>query len=126
MSFLSKLMDRSGAYRLAFIVGGVVVLIDQLTKNWARDTFAGEPPREVLGEWLRFTYAKNPGAAFSSFTGSGQVIGVIAIGVAVFLLYLVGKSQRRVEVISLGLIFGGALGNLADRVLRGEDSWTVP
>jgi len=137
MSLSSKPLDRSGSYRLASVVGLIVLIVDQLTKNWARDTFAGEAPQEVLGAWLRFTYTKNPGAAFSSFTGSGQVIGVIAIGVALFLLYLVGKSRRRIDVAALGLIFGGALGNLADRVFRGEgfldgavvdwiDWWFIP
>ena len=77
------------------------------------------------------------GAAFSSFTGSGPLIGVIAFGVVVFLVYLVARTHRRIDVLALGLILGGALGNLADRVFRGEgvldgavvdwiDWWFIP
>jgi signal peptidase II len=86
---------------------------------------------------LQFTYAENPGAAFSSFLGSGPVIGFIAIGVTGFLLYLISRTTRRIELIALGLILGGALGNLTDRIFRGEgvldgsvvdwiDWWFIP
>lgn len=136
MSFFSKQFDRNAAFWLAFSVGVAILLIDQLTKNWARDSFQ-DGPVEVIGTWLRFTYAENPGAAFSSFTGSGQVIGVIAIGVTGFLLYLISRTTRPVELLGIGLILGGALGNLADRIFRGAgvldgsvvdwiDWWFIP
>ncbi len=134
---MSATLDTRASYRLAVLTSVVVLIVDQLSKNWARDTFAGEPPRQIIGDWLRFTYAENPGAAFSSFTGSGRTIGFIAIGVIIFLLYLVGKSTQRAEVLGLGLILGGALGNLTDRVFRGTgfldgavvdwiDWWFIP
>ena len=125
------------AYRVAIIAGLAILVVDQITKNWARDTLAGTAPREVIGTWLQFTYTKNPGAAFSSFGGSGRTIGLIAIGVVVFLLVLIGKSTRRAEAVGLGLILGGALGNLTDRLARGDgfldgavvdwiDWWFIP
>ena len=134
---MSATLDTRASYRLAVLSSLVVLIVDQLSKNWARDTFSGEPPRQIIGDWLRFTYAENPGAAFSSFTGSGRTIGFIAIGVIIFLLYLVGKSTQRAEVLGLGLILGGALGNLTDRVFRGTgfldgavvdwiDWWFIP
>ena len=133
---LIKRLERSAAYRFALATGLLVLAVDQLSKNWARDAFA-DGRTEIIGSWLRFTYTKNPGAAFSSFTDSGQLIGVIAIGVTLFLLYLIARSSRRVELFSLGLILGGALGNLTDRVFRGEgvldgavvdwiDWWFIP
>ncbi len=114
----------------------VLLVVDQLSKNWARDNFASSS-REVIGSWLQFTYTKNPGAAFSSFTGSGRLIAFIAIGVVFFLAYLIAKSDGLVEVVSLGLVLGGALGNLTDRIFRGEgfldgavvdwiDWWFIP
>ena len=136
MSYFTRPLSRAAGHRLAVLTAGLIVLVDQLTKNWARDTFAGGYT-EVIGSWLRVTYTKNPGAAFSSFTDSGQLIGVIGVGVVGFLLYVLSKSSRRVEVFSLGMILGGALGNLADRVFRGAgfldgavvdwiDWWFIP
>ena len=134
---LTKELDKRAAYRLASLTGLILLAIDQLTKNWARDTFSGGPPTEILGTWLQLTYTKNPGASFSSFTGSGRTIGFIGIGVVGFVFYLIGKSSLRVELVSLGLILGGALGNLTDRIFRGEgfldgavvdwiDWWFIP
>lgn len=136
MSILNKQLGRDAAFRLAVVVGLLLVAVDQITKNWARDSFQ-DGPVEVIGSWLRFTYAQNPGAAFSSFAGSGRVIGFIAVGVSVFLVYLITHTSRRIELVALGLIFGGALGNLADRIFRGEgvmdgavvdwiDWWFIP
>ena len=118
VSFFTEPLSKKTAHRLALTIAGVVVLIDQLTKNWARDSFAGGYT-DVIGSWLRLTYSKNPGAAFSSFTGSGRIIGIVGIGVVAFLLYVLSRSSRRIDVSALGLILGGALGNLADRVFRG-------
>ncbi len=127
----------AAAFRLATVAALLILGVDQLSKNWARDTYSGEPPAEIIGDWLRFTYAENPGAAFSSFTGSGRIIGFIAIGVVIFLVFLISKTTRPVEILGLGLILGGALGNLSDRIFRGEgfldgavvdwiDWWFIP
>ena len=127
---------RDAAFRLAFAVGLGIVLVDQLTKNWARDTFQ-DGSVEVIGSWLRFRYSENPGAAFSSFTGSGQVIAVIGVGVIGFLVFLISRTTRGIELVALGLILGGALGNLIDRIFRGTgvldgavvdwiDWWFIP
>jgi signal peptidase II len=137
MSPSKPILDSDVAYRLSVVAGALIVVVDQLTKNWARDNLAGEAPIEVIGTWLQFTYTQNPGAAFSIFTGSGRTIGLVAIGVVVFLLVLIGKSTRRSEAIGLGLILGGALGNLTDRIARADgfldgsvvdwiDWWFIP
>ena len=136
MSFFDEQLDRNAAFRTALSVALVLLLADQLTKNWARDSFQ-DGPVEVIGSWLRVTYAENPGAAFSSFTGSGRVIGFIDVGVSVFLFYLIARTSRRIELLALGLILGGAFGNLVDRIFRGEgvldgsvvdwiDWWFIP
>jgi signal peptidase II len=133
---LTDHLESRQAFRLATVTGLSVVLIDQITKNWARDNFQ-DGPYSVIGDWLRVRYAENPGAAFSSFTGSGPLIGVIAFAVVLFLIYLVARTSRRIDVLALGLILGGALGNLTDRVFRGEgvldgavvdwiDWWFIP
>ena len=136
MSFLNKQLGRDAAFRLALTVGVGLLIVDQITKNWARDTFQ-DAPVKIIGEWLRFTYAQNPGAAFSSFTGAGPIIGLIAIGVTIFLFFLVSRTTRWIELVALGLILGGAMGNLSDRIFRGQglldgavvdwiDWWFIP
>lgn len=133
---MTKHLERNAGFRLALSVGLGLVVVDQISKNYARDSFQ-DGPVEIIGDWLRFTYGKNPGAAFSSFTGSGRLIGFIAVGVTVFILYMIAKTTRRVELVALGLILGGALGNLSDRIFRGEgfldgavvdwiDWWFIP
>ena len=136
MANLAETVPRRNALRLAGITSLVVLVLDQLSKNWARDHLQNDP-REIIGDWLGVRYSENPGAAFSSFTGSGPLIAILAIGVVVFLVYLVNRTNRRIDLIALGLILGGALGNLTDRVFRGEgvfdgavvdwiDWWFIP
>jgi signal peptidase II len=127
---------RDAAFRLALAVGLGVLLVDQLTKNWARDAFQ-DGPVEIIGSWLQFRYSENTGAAFSSFTGSGQTIAIIGVGVIGFIMFLISRTSRRIELVALGLILGGALGNLVDRIFRGAgaldgavvdwiDWWFIP
>jgi signal peptidase II len=136
MSVITKHLSKKTAHNLALSTAGAVILIDQFTKNWARDNFAGGHT-DVIGSWLRVTYTRNPGAAFTSFTGSGRLIGIVGIAVVAFLLYVLSRSSRQVDVLALGLILGGALGNLSDRVFRGAgfldgavvdwiDWWFIP
>lgn len=135
-TYLESRLDRGRAYRIGLITAGSVVVLDQMTKAWAHASLQGDP-RTLIDGFLRLTYAENTGAAFSSFTGSGPMIGVIGVAVIALLLYLIDRSRRPVEIIALGLILGGALGNVADRVLRGPglldggvvdwiDLWIIP
>ncbi len=123
-------------FRIAGSIGFAILLVDQLTKNWARDSFQ-DGPSDVIGDWLRFRYSQNPGAAFSTFTDAGQIIALIAVAVVGFMFYLISRTTRRVELVALGFILGGALGNLTDRIFRGEgfldgavvdwiDWWFIP
>ncbi|MEY2402508.1 MAG: signal peptidase [Acidimicrobiaceae bacterium] len=107
------------ARRRAGLVAAVavaVIAIDQLTKTWAVHTLA---TRDIDLLWtLRLHLAQNRGAAFSLAFGSGGVIAILAI-VVVIVLIAVGRSlDTRAGVLSLGLVLGGALGNLADRLFR--------
>jgi signal peptidase II len=67
---------------------------------------------------LRLHLARNRGAAFSLAFGSGGVIAILAIAVVVVLIAVGRSLDTRVGVLSLGLVLGGALGNLTDRLLR--------
>ncbi|MFN0025639.1 MAG: signal peptidase II [Acidimicrobiales bacterium] len=104
------------ALRWALVAGaaGSVLVLDQLTKWWARGL---TEPIDLVGS-LRFNLAFNSGAAFSSFQGAGSIIGVIGLVVVAFLLRASARIATRFGVVCMGMVIGGALGNLVDRVVQ--------
>ncbi len=102
-------------------VAAVVVALDQLTKWWALEALTG-PTRVVDLVWtLRLRVIENTGTAFSLTSDSGPWVSVIAVVVVLFLLRT-GRDQRsRWILTSYGLVVGGTLGNLLDRIFRAGD-----
>lgn len=108
----------SGTRRAAALSLAVVV-IDQLTKHWALDALANGRVIEVV--WtLRFALGFNSGFAFSTGTGWGPWIGLVAILVVVVLAVAVKRADNETSRVALALIVGGAIGNIVDRLFRGE------
>jgi signal peptidase II len=107
--------------RTPLAIAAVVVVLDQLTKHWALNALADGHVIDLVGS-LRFNLAFNRGMAFSQAEGLGPVIGVVALVVVVVLLVSVGRSTSRWYPLAVGLIIGGALGNITDRLFRG-DGW---
>jgi signal peptidase II len=106
--------------RWSLAIAAAVVVLDQLTKEWALDALA-DGPIEVI--WtLQFNLAFNKGMAFSQGTGLGPIIGVVALLVVVGLLVSIGRSTSRWYPLAVGLIVGGAIGNLLDRLFR-DPGW---
>ncbi|MET0323974.1 MAG: signal peptidase II [Ilumatobacteraceae bacterium] len=103
--------------RVPLAIAAVVVLVDQLTKRWALGALDDDHVIDVVGS-LRLNLAFNKGMAFSQGTGLGPVIGVVALLVVVGLLVSIGRSTSRVYPLAVGLIIGGAVGNLLDRLFR--------
>ncbi len=103
-------------YTTAVVTALAVVTLDLLTKRYAAQNFVGNP-QVIIDGFLALTYVENPGAAFSLFRGAGPYLGVAAIAVSGFVLGLLRSARPRIELIALSLVLGGALGNLADRVL---------
>ena len=108
-------------HRLFLLLAGIAVvtyLLDQLTKAVAVRTLTDAEPRDLLGSFLRLELIRNPGAAFSIGTGNTWVLTIIAVVV----LIVVIRVSRRLGSIgwawALGLLLGGALGNLTDRIVR--------
>ena len=104
------------------IAAAVVLLADQLTKWWAVDTL-GPPPagqgRTVEVLWtLRFRYAENTGMAFSKGAESGRWIALVVIVIVVAMVVFAARATTTTQVVLIGVVIGGALGNLADRVFR--------
>ena len=106
-------------YVTALGVAAAVVTVDLLTKRYAATHFKGDPV-ELLGGFLGFTYVENPGGAFGSFRGGGTVIAIAAIVVTGFVLFALSRPRPRGELLALGLVVGGAVGNLVDRFARGD------
>jgi signal peptidase II len=101
------------------------LLADQASKQWARAALGPEGSgraRSIIGKALTFHYAENPGIAFSMFRdlrgGRFVLAGLAILALVIVIRYLKGTdpSQRRLHV-ALGLIAGGAIGNLIDRLL---------
>ena len=112
-------------YRLGLLVAAVVFLFDQLTKWWV----TGPLGLNQLGDQLyllpffQFTYTENNGISLGLLNATNPIgrwmlvalTSAIAIGVAVW----IGREKNRIDQIALGLVLGGALGNILDRTLHG-------
>ena len=93
-----------------------VATLDQLTKHWAVNTL---DTRDIDVFWtLRFHLGFNTGMAFSRGENWGPVIGVLALVVIVVLLLNLRRQPGRLTDVSVGLIVGGAIGNVLDRLFR--------
>ncbi len=103
----------------ALAVAAVVLVLDQLTKIWAVDALS-DGPIVIIEDFLRLRLTHNTGAAFSLFARSGPVLGLIVIGVIILIVVSLRDAGSLGEAIGLGLVLGGALGNLTDRVFRGD------
>ena len=97
-----------------------VLVIDQLTKAWAQRSLDDGPIHIIWTLDLRLVI--NTGAAFSSGQGMGWLIGLLALGVVLVLLRYRSRPSTPFAAVALGAVLGGALGNLADRLFRG-DGW---
>ena len=107
--------------RLTMATALTVIAIDQLTKHWAVNALTDEPPIHVI--WtLQWNLTFNSGMAFSKGQGIGPIIGLVAVIVVVVVLLGVRKNSNPMVALAAGFVVGGALGNLADRFLRG-DGW---
>jgi signal peptidase II len=105
-------------WQLSAVVAIVVLAFDAVTKVWAQSALA-DGPFVVVENFFRFRLTYNTGAAFSMFSGGGPVLAVIAAGVIVMIVFVLKDASRMAEAIALGMVLGGSLGNLADRLFRG-------
>lgn len=120
-STVTTAMDhQTRALRGSIAIAAAIVVLDQLTKQWALSALA-DGPIDIV--WtLRFNLVFNRGMAFSQGQGLGPVIGVLALAVVVVLLVSLRKGAGPWGTVGVGLVVGGALGNVIDRLFRG-DAW---
>jgi len=95
------------------------VALDQLTKWWAVNDLA-DGPVVLIPDFLQLRLTYNTGASFSIFANAGPILAIVAFGVVGLIIYVLGDARRRIEAVALGLVLGGAIGNLLDRLFRGS------
>jgi signal peptidase II len=106
--------------RLGLSVAGVVVVLDQLSKWWIR-VVVMDPPRDIpISSFFNIVYARNTGVSFSMFRADSQIgqwlLSAVALAIVAGLLVWMRRLARPWPVIALGLIVGGAVGNVIDRL----------
>jgi signal peptidase II len=115
-------MDRSSSpRRIAFMLFGVaavVVGIDQLTKALVVSNLGEGESRHVIGGVLSWTLQRNPGSAFGLFRHFPVVFTVLAALIALAIVVRGPRARDRLTAVALGLVLGGAVGNLVDRIAR--------
>ncbi len=104
------------AVRGSVLIATVIVVLDQLTKAWALSAL---DERDIDVVWtLRFHLTRNSGMAFSRVEGLGPVIGIVALIVVAALLVSLRRQSGPAGTIAVGLVIGGAAGNVVDRLFR--------
>jgi signal peptidase II len=97
------------------------IVADQLTKLWAINVLKSGGSIKIIGEFLRFTYAENRGAAFSILQGQRVFFVIVTIIMLIVLgfIYFKSKNIAKLSKLSLAMIAGGAIGNFIDRIRFG-------
>lgn len=106
-------------YLVGLGIAAAIVVADLLTKRYAALNFDGNPV-EVIPGFFGFTFVENPGGAFGMFQNGGVVIGIAAVIITLVVLVALATERPMAETVALGLVVGGAVGNLVDRFARGD------
>lgn len=97
----------------------LVLAADQFTKYLAIENLPPEEPVHIIGDFLIFYLVRNPGAAFSLGENVTWLFTIALAAVAVIIVWLAARRVRsRLWAVALGLLLGGVLGNLTDRLFR--------
>ena len=108
--------------QLFWPVAIVVVVLDFFTKRAAMGALTYGQPQQVVGDYVRFTLGYNPGIAFglSQYDSARPLLIIFTIiAVAGILwIYRTTDAVHKVQILALGMILGGAIGNLLDRFQR--------
>jgi signal peptidase II len=99
------------------ILAVAIIALDQLTKAWVTGSLAPGESVEVLGSWLRIVYWSNSGILFGMLPKSAGAFAIVSLVVAgLIVIYHARVGRGLVTTVALGLLLGGAIGNLVDRV----------
>lgn len=113
-------MTRARSITLAlYATAAVAYVLDRVTKLWVEAALAGRAPIEIVPGVLSFNYTTNSGGAFGLGRSAPWVFAGATALVSVVIVFVSFRLDRRPLALALGLILGGALGNLTDRILNG-------
>jgi signal peptidase II len=112
---------RSGVNWIVFFAtAGIVLCLDQASKAWLVANLSPGQVVNVVGEVVRLIFSQNSGALFGVFRDNAAVFGIVSLGVVGLIVLYHGRSGRSLYLsIALGLLLGGALGNMTDRLRLG-------
>lgn len=103
-------------------ISGLVVILDQLTKNIVKSTMELGESFDIIGTFLKFTFVENKGLAFSIKVSNLAIFTGLSMVASLIVLYYIYKYKQEgaTVYVPLALIFGGAIGNMIGRVLYGK------
>lgn len=104
--------------RRLYLVAALTWGLDLSAKIWAVNNLSARNPVEILGSLFQLTLVRNPGAAFGFATGATVVLTGVAIAAVIVIVYYSSKITSLGWATTLGLLLGGVLGNLTDRLFR--------
>ncbi|MDC4203085.1 MAG: signal peptidase II [Candidatus Manganitrophus sp.] len=118
-----------GQIKLIFLtlIGGGTIILDQITKLLIQNAFRLHESVVVIQDFFSLTYIRNPGAAFGLFADQSAgfrsvfflVVSIVALSILLYFLAQTPKEDKS-SLVAISLLFGGAVGNLIDRVRMGE------
>lgn len=103
---------------LLAVVALTVLASDQLVKNWVVDNLTEGETVPVLGGFLQWHFVRNPGAAFSIASGQTWIFTILSAIVVGVIVWQIRRLRSVPWALFLGLLLGGVLGNLTDRLTR--------
>jgi signal peptidase II len=105
---------------LLYGAGLAVYLLDRLTKLLAERHLQGRPPITLIPHVLSLDYTTNSGGAFGLFGSQPWLFFIATIAVCLVIVFASSRVASSAVAVGLGMILGGALGNLTDRIVRGS------
>ena len=105
-------------WRSLYLIAWVVWLIDLGTKVWAVEVLSSRANVKVIGSFLQLTFVQNSGAAFGIGAGSTIIFTFFALAVLIFITRYALQITSKGWALVCGLVLGGILGNLTDRIFR--------
>lgn len=103
---------------ILFVTAAFVYAVDVITKVIAVAQLSGREPIKIIGTVFQLELIRNPGAAFSIGVGMTAVFSLLSVAVIIAILKTAGRLGSTGWAVVFGLVLGGALGNLTDRLVR--------